>query len=105
MPSRTDTKIDSQEKEQEDTEGSSDSGNWCVMLFNDEVHTFDEVIHWLVKYADQNKTKAKNIAVIVDMRGKGVCYTGSKSECEDVKENLEGKGLDVKVKERSSNES
>lgn len=99
MPTETIEKTDVEEEEK--TESTDGEGDWCVVLINDEQHTFGQVIRWLMQYADHNKMKAKNIAYMVDSQGKAVCYTGSEDDCEDVSSSLESHGLNTEVKENS----
>jgi ATP-dependent Clp protease adapter protein ClpS len=71
------------------TESSNDTktelGNpWQVVLFNDEVHTFDEVILQLQKAAGYSLEKATELTLRVHNNGKAVVYIGEKEDCEKV---------------------
>jgi ATP-dependent Clp protease adaptor protein ClpS len=57
---------------------------WQVVLFNDEVHSFDEVILQLQKAAGYSLEKATELTLRVHTNGKAVVYIGSKNDCEKV---------------------
>lgn len=54
---------------------------WRVILFNDEVHTFDEVIHQIIKATGCSAAKAEELAWRVHTQGKAAVYEGSFEEC------------------------
>ena len=54
---------------------------WRVILFNDEIHTFDEVILQLVKATACSTTDAEKIAWTVHLEGKARAYEGSFEDC------------------------
>jgi ATP-dependent Clp protease adapter protein ClpS len=60
-----------------------------VILFNDEVHTFDEVIGQLIKATHCNSEKAEALAWEVHTRGKAVVYVGELPRCMEVSGILE----------------
>ncbi len=60
-----------------------------VILFNDDVHTFDEVIGQLIKALRCAKEKAEALALEVHANGKGVVYTGEMMRCVEVSTTLE----------------
>jgi ATP-dependent Clp protease adapter protein ClpS len=71
-----------------ETEGLPEEGSgggtdepWRVILFNDEVHTFREVISQLVKATGCTSQKAEDIAWKVHTEGKAVAYEGNFEEC------------------------
>lgn len=67
------------------TKPETELGNpWQVVLFNDEVHSFDEVILQLQKAAGYSLEKAAELAWRVHNNGKAVVYIGSKEDCEKV---------------------
>lgn len=57
---------------------------WRVILFNDEVHTFDQVIRQLVKATGCSKSRAENLAWKVHTEGKANVYEGEFEECFEV---------------------
>lgn len=68
-----------------------------VVLFNDNVNTFEHVEECLVQICKHGKLKAKKIAMEAHTNGKAVCYTGSMEVCESIAEKMGNKGLTVTV--------
>lgn len=60
-----------------------------VILFNDEVHTFDEVIGQLVKATRCTSDRAEALAWEVHSRGKAVVFEGELPRCMEVSGILE----------------
>ena len=76
----TDTTPDVDVLVQED-DGTLGANPWRVILFNDAVHTFDEVISQLIKATGCSSGKAEQIAWTVHTRGKAVAYEGDFEDC------------------------
>jgi len=68
-----------------------------VILFNDEIHTFDEVISQLIKATGCTSTRAEALAWEVHTTGKAVCFEGDLSECLRVSGVLEEIGLHTMI--------
>ncbi len=60
-----------------------------VILYNDEMHTFDEVIFQLIKATSCSIIKAEKITHEVHFVGKSIAYEGSMSKCLNVSSVLE----------------
>jgi len=60
-----------------------------VILFNDEVHTFDDVIGQLIKALGCDVAKAESFAWEVHTNGKAVVYQGEMAKCVEVSGVLE----------------
>jgi ATP-dependent Clp protease adaptor protein ClpS len=69
--------------EKED-DGTGTDHPWRVILFNDEVHTFDEVIRQLVKATGCSESQAETLAWKVHSEGKANVYEGTFEECFEV---------------------
>ena len=54
---------------------------WRVVLFDDDIHTFDEVIVQLVKATGCTTARAERHAWTVHTEGKDCVYTGEFFEC------------------------
>ena len=54
---------------------------WRLILYNDEIHTFDEVINQLVKAIKCSFNKAEEIAFRVHFEGKALVFEGAFEEC------------------------
>tara|TARA_B100000963_G_scaffold165154_1_gene143401 strand:+ start:22486 stop:22770 length:285 start_codon:yes stop_codon:yes gene_type:complete len=55
-----------------------------IILYNDDVNTFDHVINTLVAYCDHTYEQAEQCAYIVHYSGKCVVKTGSYEELEPI---------------------
>ena len=60
-----------------------------VILFNDEVHTFDEVIGQIIKATRCDQVKAEALTWEVHSTGKAVVYSGEMTKCMEVSGVLE----------------
>jgi ATP-dependent Clp protease adaptor protein ClpS len=77
-------------QEQEELEEEVITGEPAkVILFNDEVHTFDEVIGQLIKATGCSTQRAEALAWEVHTRGKAIVFTGELSRCMTVSGVLE----------------
>lgn len=70
---------------------------WKVILYNDDVHSFDEVIFQLQKATGYSLEKAVLIVHEADRVGRAVCYQGSKEDCQKVAAVLRQIRLQVEV--------
>ena len=68
-----------------------------VILFNDDVHTFDEVIGQLIKAIHCDSVKAEAIAWEVHNTGKSMVYEGPMPECLKVSHILEEIALHTQI--------
>lgn len=69
---------------EEEDEGGGTDEPWCVILFNDEVHTFEEVITQIMKATGCSREKAEDLTWTVHTEGKATVYEGSFEECFEV---------------------
>lgn len=60
-----------------------------VILFNDEIHTFDEVIAQLIKAIHCTGGKAESLAMEVHTKGKAMVFVGELPRCMEVSGILE----------------
>lgn len=60
-----------------------------AILFNDEVHTFDEVINQLLKALKCDRAKAEALTWEVHNTGKSCVYTGELTRCLEITHVLE----------------
>ncbi len=68
-----------------------------VILFNDEWHTFDEVIVQLIKAIDCPFETARNFAFEVHVKGKAVVFSGELAKCLKVSSILEEIALHTQI--------
>ena len=79
----------------EDSIGTSDAAK--VILYNDEVHTFDEVIIQLIKAIACSPEEAEAIAWEVHSKGKAMVYEGEIPDCQRVSGILEEIALHMQI--------
>ncbi len=77
--------------------------NWSIVLYNDDVNTFDWVIECLVKYCQHDTIQAEQCAHFVHFKGKYTVKIGEKSKLKPICDTLIEKGLSASL-EKSSNE-
>jgi len=68
-----------------------------VILYNDDWHTFDEVIYQLVKALACTYEKARGYAFEVHVKGKCIVYTGDMKACLKVSSVLEEIALNTQI--------
>lgn len=68
-----------------------------IILFNDDVNTFDHVIEMLIKYCKHEPTQAEQCAYIVHYNGKCEVKSGSYDDLEPVCTALLDAGLSAEI--------
>jgi len=68
-----------------------------VILFNDDWHTFDEVIGQLIKALGCSSGKAEAIAFEAHSKGKAMVYEGAMAECLRINGVLEEINLNTEI--------
>ncbi len=71
--------------------------SYRVILFNDEWHTFDEVITQLIKALGCSYDKASALTLKVHLNGKAVVYEGDLPQCLKISSVLEEIALKTQV--------
>ncbi len=71
---QVDVLVETAEEEEIDTP-------WRLILYDDDIHTFDEVIHQLIKALGCTKPKAEELTYKVHFDGKALVFEGSFEEC------------------------
>ena len=69
-----------------------------LVLFNDDVNTFNHVIDMLVKYCGQDSLQAEQCAMLVHFKGKCDIKMGAYKELVFISEILAENGLTVEIK-------
>jgi ATP-dependent Clp protease adaptor protein ClpS len=85
------------QKEQSTSTGSGQGDSSKTILFNDNVHTFEEVARQLVKATRCPYSKGMAMATTVHELGSAIVYIGHKERCEAVAMVLEEIGLKTAV--------
>lgn len=70
---------------------------WQVILYNDDIHTFDEVIVQVQKATGCTVLEATKITMEAHFKGKAVAYKGEFEECHRVAGVLREIGLIVEI--------
>lgn len=68
-----------------------------VFLFNDDWHSFDEVINQLIKALKCSVQKAKSLTFEVHVKGKAVVFSGELHKCLKVSSILEEISLHTQI--------
>ncbi len=68
-----------------------------VVLFNDDWHTFDEVISQLIKAVNCSYEQARSHAFEVHVKGKSIVFNGSMKDCLRVTSILEEIALTTQI--------
>ncbi len=68
-----------------------------VILFNDEWHTFDEVIEQIIKATNCSRARAEELTNEVHFKGKAVVFDGDLPECLKVSGILEEIALHTQI--------
>jgi len=68
-----------------------------LILWNDEINTFDHVIHCLMKHLQYSEKQSEQIAWKVHSEGKCTVLEGSYTEMEVYRKILKAEGLKVSV--------
>jgi ATP-dependent Clp protease adaptor protein ClpS len=71
--------------------------NNTIVLYNDDVNSFEHVINCLVKYCEHAPMQAEQCAIIVHNNGKCGVKGGSMEELKPIAEALLENGLSVKI--------
>ncbi|MBC7425409.1 MAG: ATP-dependent Clp protease adaptor ClpS [Bacteroidia bacterium] len=72
-------------------------GAFNIVLYNDDVNSFDHVIECLVKYCNHDAIQAEQCAWIVHLKGKCSVKSGSYDDLEPVCVALCDKGLSAQI--------
>ncbi|XP_017064489.1 E3 ubiquitin-protein ligase UBR1 [Drosophila eugracilis] len=70
-------------------DGQVDGAQYCTVLYNDESHTFDQVIQTLTKIAKCPQKNAMEIVAAIDREGRAVVKCDTFKGCNDLKEAIE----------------
>ena len=70
-----------------------------IILYNDDVNTFDHVINCLIKYCKHTPEQAEQCAMLVHFKGKCAVKSGSETELLPICSALTDKGLSAVLEE------
>ena len=69
-----------------------------LILYNDNVNSFDHVITCLMKYCNKKLLEAEQMALTVHHNGKCVVYSGTIEKLTPICQALLGQGLNAEIK-------
>lgn len=85
-------------KEQGETAVLEQQDSWHeIVLYNDEVNTFDWVIHCLIEICEHSPEQAEQCAVLTHYKGKCAVKSGSYAELEPRCSTLLERGLSAEI--------
>lgn len=82
-------------------QSTSKRGQWQVVVFNDNEHSFDEVIEILVTMCGHNTLQAHQCAVLIHNVGEYAVFEDKYDICVDVFEDLVANGLDTELRKKN----
>ena len=71
----------------------------AIILYNDDLNTFDHVIYCLIKYCKHTADQAEQCAMLVHYKGKCQVKNGSEIELLPICQALTEKGLSAVIEE------
>ena len=71
----------------------------AIILYNDEVNTFDHVINSLIKVCQHNELQAEQVAWIVHTKGKCDVKHGPFESLQPICKSLQNKGLSAVIEQ------
>ncbi|WP_235296556.1 ATP-dependent Clp protease adaptor ClpS [Portibacter marinus] len=75
-----------------------DSGNLSeLIVYNDDINTFDWVIECFIQVCDHSHTQAEQLSLIVHFNGKAIVKTGEYEKLKPMKEALIERGLSAAI--------
>lgn len=75
-----------------------DHKRYATMLFNDEVHTYDQVIHVLSRAIQCTKQEGHEFASLVDREGRTVIRIGTMEQCREAQQIIHTRTADIPLK-------
>ena len=92
--------LNSETAEEEKVEVLEDIlGGYALIIFNDDVNTFDHVIDCLVKYCEHSPEQAEQCSVIIHFKGKCAVKHGGPKELTPICDALCRNGLSATIQE------
>ena len=76
---------------------SREGEKYTLVLFNDEINTFDHVIKSLVEICGHDSVQAEQCALIVHLKGSCEIKSGIREVLQAMSRSLNAKGLNSKV--------
>lgn len=98
MKATTDTEVLVEQSVDQAVDNLLDSVNMKnIVLYNDEVNTFEWVINCLIKYCEHQAAQAEQCALIVHTKGKCAVKNGTREKLKPILDALIENGLMAKI--------
>ncbi len=68
-----------------------------IVLYNDDINTFDFVIEMLMRYCEHSLEQAEQCALLTHYKGKSIVKKGTYQKLEPIASALLDKGLSVEI--------
>ncbi|MBL7848656.1 MAG: ATP-dependent Clp protease adaptor ClpS [Cyclobacteriaceae bacterium] len=68
-----------------------------LVVFNDDINTFDHVIDTLIRVCRHSKEQAEQCTWLIHYKGKCTVKTGSYDELKPLKDGITDAGIDAKI--------
>jgi ATP-dependent Clp protease adaptor protein ClpS len=86
------------DKRKENSGSSKESiGNHLLVLHNDDINSFDDVIDALIEFCNHDTLQAEQCATLTHYRGYCEIKRGAFQELTDLQKHLTGKSLNVTI--------
>lgn len=85
------------ERKDEEDWVALDDGNFSLIVWNDEVNTFDWVIKALVEICGQTEEQAEQCALIIHLKGKYAVKNGSYEDLKPKCDGLTDRGINATI--------
>ncbi len=70
---------------------------YSLVVFNDDVNTFDHVINTLIEYCDHTYEQAEQCTVIIHFKGKCAVKNGDFEELAPIRKAITGRGISAEI--------
>lgn len=90
-------------EQHEDTDLLTDNDlNHQLIVWNDEVNTFEWVIDTLMEICGHSQPQAEQCAIIIDSKGKYAVKNGEYETLKPMRDNITERGINATIEELSS---
>ncbi len=70
---------------------------YSLVVFNDDINTFDHVINTLIEYCDHTYEQAEQCTVIIHFKGKCAVKNGDFEELAPIRKAITGRGISAEI--------
>lgn len=81
---------------------TEDDLNHQLIVWNDEVNTFEWVIDTLMEICGHSQPQAEQCAIIIDSKGKYAVKNGEYETLKPMRDNINDRGINATIEEMSS---